>query len=175
MHHPQFRKIHATGTIFMEIQDWYRMCSNVINIDKNSKAGARIPKPSDNDFRSAANAVASPIQGRRPVCDASHILTLTFQSPELMNTMEWIRGTLFRCSGSLSPGRQCRFNSFQHHFFNDSSGLNVSKSAMLTMPRRTMHQELLDLESNQRKMYKNLVIESSVRSDDAMQRAEGVA
>ena len=159
----------------MERKDWYSTCSNVINVDENSKAGPRIPKPSDHDFRSAANAVSSPVQGRMPVCDASHIHTLTPQSPELKNTLEWIRGALLRCSGSLSPERHCKFSSIQHLFVNDSSELNVSKSAKLTMPRRTMHQELLDLKSNQMKLYMNLVIQSSFGSNDAIQRAKGVA
>ena len=44
-----------------------------------------------------------------------------------MNTVEWIRGALLRCSGSLSPERQCRFSSIQHLFVNDSSELNVSQ------------------------------------------------
>ncbi|MCJ1235323.1 hypothetical protein MMC14_003291 [Varicellaria rhodocarpa] len=174
-HHPQFRKISATDKTFMDIKDWYSMCSNVVNADKNPKMGLRIPKPSDNDFKSAASIAASPVQGRRPVCDTSHISMLTSQSPELMNTVEWVRGALLRCSGSLSPERQCRFRSIQHPFVNDSSELNVATSAKLTMPRRTRHQEFLDLKSSQRKAYMSLILESSFTSDDAVQRAKGAA
>lgn len=173
--HPQFRKIHTTDKTFMDIKDWYSMCTNVVNADKNSKVGLRIPKPSDNDFKSTANIIASPVQGRRPVCDASHVSALTSQSPELMNTVEWVRGALLKCNGSLSPERQCRFRSIQHPFVDDNSELNVAKSAKLTMPRRTRHQEFLDLKSTQKKMYMNLILESSFSSDDAMQRSKGVA
>lgn len=173
--HPHFRKIQSTDKTFMDIKDWYSTCSNLVNADKNSKAGLRVPKPGDNDFKSACRIIASPVQGRRPACDASHIADLVLHSPELMNTVEWVRGALLRCTGCLSPERQCRFRSIHHPFVNEDSELDVARTAKLTMPTRVKHQEILDMKSTQRKVYMNLILEHSYASDDALQRAKGQA
>jgi len=173
--HPHFRKIQSTDKTFMDIKDWHTICSSLVNADKTSKAGLRVPKPGDNDFKSACRIVASPVQGRRPACDASHIAILMLQSPELMNTVEWVRDAILKCTGCLSPERQCRFRSVRHPFVNEDSELDVARTAKLTMPTRVKHQEILDMKSTQRKAYMNLILEHSCTSDDALQRAKGHA
>jgi hypothetical protein len=173
--HPYFRKIQNSDKTFMDVKDWHNLCSGVVNADKSSKAGLRIPKPNDMDFRSALNIMASQVQGRRPKSDISHISALMSQTPELMTTVEWVRGALLRCVGCLSPERQCRFRSIQHPFINDSLELSISTKAKLTIPLRSRHQSFLDLKSNQRKLYMNLVLDQSFTPDDALQRAKGTA
>ena len=173
--HPQFRKIESTDKTFMDIKDWHSTCSSVVNADKNSKAGLRIPRPTDNDFKVACKIVASPVEGRRPACDSTHIASLVSQAPELMTTVEWVRQAILRCPGCLSPERHCRFRSITGPFVNDEMELDVAHMTKLTMPTRTRHQEVLDLKMTQRKAYMNLILEHSYTSSDALQRARDKA
>ena len=159
----------------MDIKDWHSICSYVINADKASKVGLRIPRPADNDFKVACKIVASPVEGRRPSCDPTHIASLASQAPELMTTVEWVRQALLRCPGCLSPERYCRFKSIAGPFVNDETELDVAETTKLKIPVRARHQEILDLKATQRKTYMNLILEHSYASDDALQRAKGNA
>jgi len=173
--HPKFRKISTSDRTFMDMKEWYVMCSSIINADKTSKAGLRMPKPSDEDFRSACRLVASPVEGRRPNCDPSHLASLIEQSPALINTVEWVRTALLRCPGCLSPERHCRFKSIKYPFVNEQSELNLDMTEKLVMPVRTKHQVICDLKAAEKKEYMRLILELQFSSNDAISRVRRVA
>ena len=105
----------------------------------------------------------------------SHLLNMLSQCSELMNTVEWVRESLRRCPGVLRLERHCRFKSISHPFVNEDSELDVTKAAKLTLPKRTRHQEILDLKSTQTKAYINLILEHSFTSDNASDTAREAA
>jgi hypothetical protein len=166
--HPKFKKIQTSDSTFLDVKDWYTMCGSALNADKNSKAGLRVPKPVDEDFRAACRVVASPVRGRRPTCDSSHIPLLLAGCPAIMTTVEWTRVALLRCAGVLSPERTCRFRLFKHPFVNDVSELLVEDTSTLKLPNRWMHQDVLNMKSTVRKEYMRLVLEESLKPMDAI-------
>lgn len=166
--HPRFKKIEDTDKTLFTIKEWYNMCSYALDGDKESKAGLRIPKPTDEDFISAAGIVASTLPGRKPECDTSHISLLLSQCSEMMNTVEWLRVALIKCTGVLSPERTCRFKLIQHPFINADSVLLVSDTPTLRMPNKYMHQDVMAMKATQKKEYMELVLGSSMKAVDAI-------
>lgn len=173
--HPQFRKIQNTDKTFMDMKEWYVLCNAVLNADKSAKSGLRMPKPSDEDFKSACRLIASPVEGRRPTCDASSITALLTQSPALMNTVEWTRTALLRCLGCLSPERYCRFKLIKYPFVNDDSELEVEQVEKVKVPKRDRHQEVMDLKITERKEYMRLILEDNFTSGDALNRVKKIS
>lgn len=166
--HPVFKKIQNRDSTFMDIKDWYVVCGSAFNADKVSKVGLRIPKPTDEDFRSAVRMMASPVCGRRPVCEASHLSLLLASCPALMTTVEWMRVTLLKCAGVLSPERTCRFRRLSHPFVSEASELLVDEASTLKLPNKWLHQDVLSLKVTARKEYMRLVLEESLKPMDAI-------
>lgn len=168
--HPRFKKIQGADTTYLSIKDWFTMCTSALNADKNSKVGLRLPKPTDGDFIAASKIVASSVQGRQPQCDSTHIAILLSECPALMNTVEWLRSALVRCTGVLSPERTCRLRLLPHPFVNESGELLVEKVDTLRMPNKFMYQDIAAMKITDRKEYMRLVLECSVRPADAVGR-----
>jgi hypothetical protein len=166
--HPKFKKIQSTDSTFLDVKDWYTMCSSVLNADKRSKAGLRVPKPTEEDFQVACRMVASTVRGRRPSCDSSHLSLLLGSCPAVMTTVEWMRTALLKCTGVLSPERTCRFRLLSHPFVNDASELLVENVSTLKLPNKWMHQDVLNMKAASRKEYMRLVLEDSIKPMDAI-------
>lgn len=166
--HPKFRKIQSTDSTFLDVKDWYNLCSSALSADKQSKVGLRIPKPTDEDFRNAARMTASPVRGRRPTCDATHLSLLLSSCPAIITTVEWMRSTLLKCTGVLSPERTCRFRLFKHPFVSGASELLVQDAMVLKLPNRWMHQDVLNMKATAKKEYMRLILEESIKPVDAI-------
>ena len=166
--HPMFKKIQSSDSTFLDLKDWFNPCTSALNADKQSKVGLRVSRPIDEDFMSTVKIVASPVRGRKPVCDASHLTLLLSECPAVMNTVEWTTKALLRCTGTLSPEKTCRFRLFSHPDVNGDSELLVEGTSVLKMPNRWMHQDVSSMKANQRKEYMRLILEESVKPIDAM-------
>lgn len=166
--HPRFRKLAATDSTHMDVKDWYNICTTVFNADKDSKMGLRIPKPGDQDFREAITMVASPVSGRRPACDASHLTLLISTCPAIMTTVEWMRVAILKCTGLLSPERTCRFKLIKYPFVTEDSELLVADTTVLRMPNKWFHQDVLKMKAAQKKKYAELVLKDSIKPIDAI-------
>jgi hypothetical protein len=166
--HPRFKRIENTDSTHMDVKEWYNLCNYVLNADKRSKAGLRIPKVSDEDFRAAVAVVASPVSGRKPARDASHIVNLLSSCPAIMTTVEWMRSALLRCTGVLSPERTCRFRLIKHPFVNENSELAVEETSILRLPNRWMHQDVMTMKATAKKEYMRLILEDSIKPADAI-------
>ena len=166
--HTKFRRVQSSDSTFMDVKDWYTMCGSALNADKRSKAGLRIPRPTDEDFRTACRMVASPVKGRRPSCDPSHLSLLLSSCPALMTTVEWMRVALLKCTGVLSPERTCRFRLFKHPFVNEGSELLVENVSTLKLPNKWMHQDVTNMKATARKEYMRLILEDSLKPMDAI-------
>lgn len=160
--HPQFQKIQSSDSTFMDIKDWYVTASYLINADKQSKAGLRIPKPSDEDFKAVCRTLAASAPGRRPRCQASNIYSLLTDCPGVMNTVEWVRQALLRCRGILSPEREHRFKYFHHPFINEEMDLAVEPHKIGKLPSRAFHRSVHEMKATQKKVYMKLVLEDDM-------------
>lgn len=166
--HPRFKKIQSSDSTHMDVKDWYNVCTTVFNGDKQSKAGLRMPKPGDEDFREAVRMVASPVSGRRPTCDTSHLKLLLSKCPAIMTTVEWMRTAMLKCTGLISPERSCRFRLIKHPFVTEESELSVQESPTLRMPNRWFHQDVVNMKATPRKEYVKLVLQESMRPAEAI-------
>lgn len=170
--HPHFGKVANTDTTFMDIKEWHSLCSACINSDRDSKAGLRIPKPSEHDFKSACALVASTTQGRRPTCDISHVSQLLSDTPALMNTVEWLRISLLKCNGCLSPERSCRFRCLKYPFVTAEGDLCIDTEQKLRLGNRAVHQDVADLKANTKKEYMSLILNSNFRPMEALSKVK---
>lgn len=168
--HPQFHNIQSTDSTFMDIKDWYVLAGYALNADKGSKAGLRIPKPSDEDFKAVCRILAASAPGRRPRCQASNIYSLLGECPGIVNTVEWLRQALVRCRGILSPEREHRFKHLHHPFVNEDMDLAVLPQKTQKLPSRAFHRTIHEMKSTQKKEYMNLILEHSVGFMDASGR-----
>ena len=166
--HPMFKKIQNSDSTFLDAKDWFNLCTGVLNADKQSKAGLSVPRPADEDFRNAAKIVALPGCGRKPTCDVTHLALLLSDCPAVMNTVEWTRKALLKCTGALSPERTCRFKLFSHPFVNSASELLVESTHTLKLPNRWMHQDVAGMKATPKKEYMRLVLEECIKPVDAI-------
>jgi hypothetical protein len=166
--HPTFKKIGNTDSTFLDVKDWYVICSSVLNADKSAKAGLRLPKPTDEDFRGAARIVASTVPGRRPECDSAQLALLLTVCGSGMTTVEWMRSATLRCSGVLSPERTCRFRLTEHPFVTEDGELLVKEVVKLQLPVRKIHQEVMAMKVTKRKEYMRLILENSMKPTEAL-------
>lgn len=166
--HPQFSRIQSTDSTFMDIKDWYVLSGYALNADKPSKAGLRIPKPSDEDFKSVCRVLAASAPGRRPRCQAPNLHALVSECPGIMNTVEWIRQALVRCKGILSPEREYRFRYIHHPFINEDMDMLIEQQTTRKLPNKSFHQSVSSMKSTQKKVYMNLVLEKDVAYMEAM-------
>lgn len=168
--HPQFQFIQSTDNTFMDMKDWYNLTSYALNADKSSKAGLRIPKPSDEDFKAVCRMLAASAAGRRPRCQVSNLSTLLAEAPGVMNTVEWVRSAIIRCKGVLSPEREFRFRHVSHPFINEDMDLQLAPQKVKKLPNRSFHRGVCELKITQKKEYMNLILERDMQYMDAFNK-----
>ncbi|BDD57748.1 hypothetical protein MAP00_003092 [Monascus purpureus] len=89
--HPAFTRIQSSDSTYMDLKDWHSLVFSAVNADKQSKDGLRVPKPSDEDFKSVCRPLASSTKGRRVKCQPSHVFTLLTEALGVMNIAEWVK------------------------------------------------------------------------------------
>lgn len=165
---PKFSSIRSTDTVHMDIKNWYAVCNTMISADKNVKSELRIPKPSDDDFRTVCRVVASTRETYRPMCEAQSIEELTSSATAVMNTVEWVRNTMVTCVGIVSPERTCRFRNLSYPYVNDEGRLNIKISGKVTMPRKSLHKDVSAMSATHKKTYVSLMLTGGYKPVDAI-------
>lgn len=165
---PRFSSIKSTDAVHMDIKNWYAVCNTVISADKNVRSGLRIPKPSDDDFRTVCRVVASTRETYRPMCDPQSIEELTSSATAVMNTVEWVRNTMVTCVGIVSPERTCRFKNLSYPYINEEKKLNIKVSGKMTMPRKSLHADVSSMSAAHKKAYVSLMLTGGYKPVDAI-------
>lgn len=160
--HPAFSKIQNSDSTFMDMKDWHVLVGYVLNANKSAKAGLRVPRPSDEDFKIVCKTLAASAVGRRPKCQPHSIRSLLTECPGIMNTVEWTRRALISCRGVLSPEREHRFSHIVHPFINEDSDLAVVDHVIGKLHSRTYHRTIYELKSHKKKEYMRLILEDEV-------------
>lgn len=169
--HHDLTSVTRTDTTFIDIKDWCNLAGYLLNADKKSKAGLRIPKPSDDDFKTVCSHLASPMEGRRPACDETQIHGLIGRCPEVMNTVEWVRQSVVKCKGVLSPAREFKWKCIEYPFVTDGAELKLTVPAKKVVSKRQFHDTVSALKVTDLKRYMELILTSSVPPAEALRRA----
>lgn len=157
--HPVFHKYQTSDVSFMDLKDWGTLVSYLLNADKASKGGLRLPKPTDEDFKSVCRVVAATAPGRRPRCDVSHIAALLAEAPGVMNTVEWVRLAIIKCKGVVSPEKELRFSQLTYPFVNEETDLSIKVAEHRRLPSKSLFRSVSDLKATQKKRYMSLILE----------------
>lgn len=139
---------------YMEPKAWSSLVSLLIQSIENSKLSLRLPKPTDNDFKRAADIVCSKYSGQSPQISAVHVRSLVGTCSEVMSTVQVIIEYCTKCRAVLSPARLKRLASTHYPFIDDNEELIVdpTRVKIASLPD-AMHQEYNALKAEQKKRF----------------------
>lgn len=83
------------------------------------------------------------------------------ESPSIMQSVNWLRLSLVKCRGVLSPERERRFSMLDYPFVGTDGELCVTPSPGTRLPSRSLHNDVSSLKANDRKRYMSLVLAES--------------
>ena len=151
----------SADNVFMSIKDWNTVCHNILNTVAPPKEEVRVPKPSDQDFKTACSIACSTIEGRVPRCEPSQLNTLLSQCPEIMSSVEWLRMGILRCRGLVSPLREKRLSSITYPYINASKELVVAVKRSFKLTPDEHFRKVNSLKQAEKKTFISLVLVSN--------------
>lgn len=171
---PELEALYKADKSYVDMKAWGTLCVATINAGCKDRAGLRIPKPSDDDFKTAAQIVASPVQGRIPKCDSMHISALIAQCPAIMSTVSWLRLSIIQCKGLLSFQRELKLTSLVHPYFDPEGSplldpeFESMVSATVTDDETELYVQIPKLKLNKKKEYITSVLIKGMSPENAL-------
>lgn len=163
--------LEYTDVSYMEPKVWCSLITMFSQSIVNAKQSMRLPKPSESDFKRAAEVVCSKFPGQSVQCGATQIRALVGLCPEIMSTAQLIIDYCMKYKGVLSHQRTKRLAGIAYPFVDGNEDLVSNPNAASYRPAPdSIHQKYTQLKLNQKKNYVKFLSEG-VSPPVALRRA----
>lgn len=142
---------------YMDAKAWGSLVSSlVLGVGDEIKYAIRLPKPSDTDYRAAAEIVCSRYVSQSPTCSAAHVRRLVSDCPEIMSSAHTLIQAFVKCQGSLSVSRARRLSSLRYPFVSQDDELLTDEDSKCRPFPESLHSRFKDLKAEEKKVYFSL-------------------
>lgn len=115
--------LEYTDVSYMEPKVWASLITLFTQSIDNAKQSMKLPKPSEADFKRAAEVACSRYPGQSVQCGAAQIRALVGVCPEIMSTIQLIIDYCMKYKGVLSQQRTKRLSGIMYPFVDENEDL----------------------------------------------------
>jgi len=155
-----------TDTSIMELKDWSSAVTILREIDSYitpNRGILSIPKKTSVECTNALDIIASPVPGRTVTCKTEHIKSLIATCPTIANCVEEIRLRAIACPGIIPSSRLRRLSAISFPYVRRDDMLNITEHSPKFIGSTVLHESVRQMNTQQRKIYAQLVLGSSIK------------